>query len=365
MSSSSSNSGGDGSGKNAIPQTMKAVVLKEYNDDPAKALDVVEAFGAPGAPSGAQVLVRVHYASTNPIDYKIMPGSYRYLLPKALPRVPGFDVSGIVYAVGPRVTKVRVGQRVMGDAGNFGQGALAQFCLFASDDLLAIVPDSVPLVDAAGVPLAALTSLQALRDYGKVTRGSKVVVRGASGGTGAFAVQLAVLLGAAEVVAISSNVALCRQLGATRVIDYKTEDYASALRGQQFDCFYDCVGGYDDWLAAKAILKPAGSFVTIVGDSPGAKLSAGMLIGDFFKNSGRKIMALCGDPNYYSALRTTGTGDLDKLAAWMGEGKLRTVLDDASPFPFTREGVVALFEKQMSSRAKGKLVMEIEPEPKK
>lgn len=344
---------------------MKAVVLRAYDDDPSVALDVVDAFATPTqTASGSQVVVRVHYAATNPIDYKIMQGPYRYLLPKALPRVPGFDVSGVVAAIGPSVKKVRVGQRVMGDAGNFGQGALAQFCLFAHEDLLAVVPDSVPLLDAAGVPLAALTSLQALRDYAKVSHGSKVVVRGASGGTGSYAVQLAVLLGAAEVVAISSNVDLCRSLGATRVIDYKTHDYKALLAGQQFDAFYDCVGGYDAWQAAQTILKPAGAYVTITGDDPTQRLSAANIVGEFFKGTSRKFMSLLGAPGYYSALRSTGGGDMDKLAAWLGEGKLRTVLDDDSPFPFTREGAIALFTKQMSSRAKGKLVMEIARENK-
>jgi NADPH:quinone reductase-like Zn-dependent oxidoreductase len=342
---------------------MKAVVLRAYDDDPAVALDVVDTFASPQAPSGSQVVVRVHYAATNPIDYKIMQGPYRYLLPMALPRVPGFDVAGVVVAVGPNVKKLRVGQRVMGDAGNFSQGALAELCLFGSEDLLAVVPDHVALCDAAGVPLAALTSLQALRDYGKVQRGSKVVVRGASGGTGHYAIQLARILGATEIVAISSSKDLCLALGATEVIDYSSQDYVALLKGRQFDAFYDCVGGYDAWLAAHDhILKPSGMYVTIVGDDPTRRLSLGVILGDFFKGTGRKIASVFGTPGYASALRSTGGGDIDKLSAWLADGTLRTVLDADSPFPFTRDGVVALFRKQESSRAKGKLVIEITPE---
>lgn len=342
---------------------MKAAVLRAYDDDASVALDVVDTFAAPAAPTGNAVVVRVNYAATNPIDYKIMQGPYRYLLPKSLPRVPGFDVAGTVAAVGPSVKKVRVGQRVMGDAGNFGQGALAEFCHFASEDMLAVVPDHVALADAAGVPLAGLTSLQALRDYGKVQKGSKVVIRGASGGTGHYAVQLARILGAAEVVAISSSVELCRALGATEVIDYNKQDFVEVLKGRQFDAFYDCVGGYDAWIAAHDhILKPSGVYVTIVGDDPTRRLSLGYIISDFFKGTGRKIASAFGSPGYCSALRSTGGGDIDKLSAWLADGTLRTVLDTDSPFPFTRDGVVALFRKQESSRAKGKLIIEISPE---
>lgn len=156
-----------------LPSTMKAAVLRAYDDDASVALDVVDKFPAPTTPTGNGVVVRVNYAATNPIDYKIMQGPYRYLLPKSLPRVPGFDVAGTVAAVGPAVKKVRVGQRVMGDAGNFGQGALAEFCHFASEDMLAVVPDHVALADAAGVPLPASRRSRRCETMAKCKREAK------------------------------------------------------------------------------------------------------------------------------------------------------------------------------------------------
>jgi alcohol dehydrogenase len=129
--------------------------------------------------------------------------------------IVGFDFAGVVVAVGPKVTRFKVGDEVFGDKGNV-QSAFAEYCV-CDESNAALKPKSLSFLEAASMPLTALTSLQALRDHGRVGRGSVVVIRGASGGTGAVALQIAKHLGASSIIAISSQVDLCMRLGATEV----------------------------------------------------------------------------------------------------------------------------------------------------
>jgi NADPH:quinone reductase-like Zn-dependent oxidoreductase len=152
-------------------------------------------------------------------------------------------------------------------------------------------PSNVSFIEAAGVALAGLTALQSLRII--VVKDRNVIIRGASGGVGTFGVQLARILGAKSIVAISSQVDLVANLGATEVKNYKTEKWEDTLKGRQFDGFFDCIGGYDSWQAAQLCLKHDGNYVTIVGDSAGP-LTVGHLASTVGYNIARKFKSLFG-----------------------------------------------------------------------
>lgn len=208
------------------------------------------------------VLLRVRGAALNPADYKT---------PEAIMGpVVGIDVAGVVEDVGAGVSEFKVGDDVFGRA--LGTGSLAQFTI-AEAGLLSRKPSSLTWAEAAALPTAYLTGLQALRDHAKITKGDRVLVIGASGGCGLAGLQLAKALGASEVVAVCSgaNAELCREHGADRIVDYKTQLANQSLREilgpSHFDVVYDCAtnsGAGENYKAqALAVLKQDRTLVSI------------------------------------------------------------------------------------------------------
>jgi NADPH:quinone reductase-like Zn-dependent oxidoreductase len=196
---------------------MKAIRIHEYGGpEKLREEDVPE----PRAESG-QVLVRVHAASVNPIDYKLASGVMRQIMPLEFPWIPGGDFSGVVEAVGAGVTGFKKGDVVYGDTP--GGGAYTQQ-LGTSASVVAPKPSKLSHIEAASVPLAGQTAWQALFDHGRLERGQTVLIHGGSGGVGAFAVQLAHWKGA-KVLATGSaeNADFLRSLGADMAIDYKAK----------------------------------------------------------------------------------------------------------------------------------------------
>ncbi len=210
-------------------------------------------------PTADEVLVHVHAASVNPVEWYGMTGfplarpSAGWLKPTD-PRL-GADFSGVVESVGANVTDFRAGDKIFGTT----TGAFAEYvCALKS---IALKPANVSFEQAASVPIAGLTALQGLRDHGKIQRGKKVLINGASGGVGTFAVQIAKAFGT-EVTAVCSpgNVEMIRSLGADRVIDYKNEDFTR--NGERYDLVFD-VAGSRSWSEYKRILKPDATFVLV------------------------------------------------------------------------------------------------------
>jgi NADPH:quinone reductase-like Zn-dependent oxidoreductase len=238
------------------PATMKAVRFHAFGDPGVlRVEDVPKPSAQPG-----EILVRVHAAGVNPVDWKIRSGAARGLNP-TLPQIPGFDVSGVVDAIGPEVTSFAVGDEVFAYLSLKRGGAYAEYVTVPASDA-AQKPKKVDHVHAAAVPLAALTAWQALFDTAGLKAGDTVLVHGGAGGVGHFAVQLAKHKGA-KVIATASekNHAFLRELGADVLIDYRTQKFEEIAK--DVDVVLDTVG--DDTLERSyAVLKKGGFVVSIV-----------------------------------------------------------------------------------------------------
>jgi NADPH:quinone reductase-like Zn-dependent oxidoreductase len=242
---------------------MKAAISTRYGPpDVVRIMDVERP-----VPKDGEVLIAIRAASVNPLDWHALRGTprlVRIVFGLATPKNPrlGVDVAGQVEAVGRRVTRFQPGDAVFGVC----KGAFAEYTC-ASESALVAKPDRISFEQAAGVPIAALTALQGLRDHGRLEAGQKVLVNGAAGGVGTFAVQIAKALGA-DVTGVCStrNADLVRSIGADQVIDYTREDFARS--GEHFNLLFDCVGNRA-LSACTRVLTPRGIYVGIGGGGPG------------------------------------------------------------------------------------------------
>ena len=242
---------------------MKAIVYHDYGSpDVLRCEDV-----AKPTPGDDEVLIRIRAAAANPMDYGLMSGVYLMRLMTGLrkPKLtrPGADLAGEVEAVGKNVTRFQPGDPVFGGA----RGAFAEY-VCAREDRLASKPANLTFEQAAAIPVAGLTALQGLRDKGRLQPGQKVLVNGAAGGVGTFAVQVGKWLGA-QVTGVCStrNVDLVRSIGADHVIDYTRDDFTRS--GERYDLIFDCMGNrpLSDW---RHVMTPRGTFVA-VGGRPGGR----------------------------------------------------------------------------------------------
>jgi NADPH:quinone reductase-like Zn-dependent oxidoreductase len=238
---------------------MKAIAYHNYGSP-----DVLK-YGEIEKPAAGdnEVLVKVHAASVNPLDWHFMRGTPYVMRIGSGLRQPkdtrlGVDAAGQVEAVGRNVTQFKSGDEVFGSC----QGAFAEYAC-APERKLAMKPDNVTFEEAASVPVAAITALQSLRDKGKIQAGQKVLINGASGGVGTFAVQIAGSFGA-DVTAVCStrNVDMVRSIGADQVIDYTHEDFTKSR--QRYDLILDNVGNHS-LLECRRVLNPKGKYIMIGG----------------------------------------------------------------------------------------------------
>ena len=251
---------------------MKAIVCHRYGSPDVLKCEEME---APIAGED-EVLIKVRAASVNPLDGGSMKGRpyiVRLLTGLRKPKItrPGVDVAGQVKAVGRNVTQFKPGDEVFGvcisdpqasgtEVWAHRQGAFAEY-VCAPESMLAIKPDNVTFEEAAAVPVAAFTALQGLRDKGQIQPGQKVLINGASGGVGTFAVQIGKSFGA-EVTGVCStrNMDMVRSIGADHVIDYTQEDFTK--RGQRYDLIFDCVGNHS-LPACRRVLGPEGICIMV------------------------------------------------------------------------------------------------------
>ena len=240
---------------------MKAAVYTRYGPpDVVQTTDVEKP-----VPNDNEVLIKVRAASVNPLDWHFMRGTPYFLRIPAGLRKPkdtrlGVDLAGQVEAVGRNVTQFKPGDNVFGAC----RGAFAEYAC-TSESALVMRPDNVGFEQAASAPGAALTALQGLRDQGNIQPGQKVLINGAAGGVGTFAVQIARWFGA-DVTGVCStkNVEMVRSIGADRVIDYTQEDFTNS--GQCYDLLFDCVGNHS-FSACRRVLSPKGIHVAVGGPS--------------------------------------------------------------------------------------------------
>lgn len=240
---------------------MKAVVIDRYGgSETLKLRDLPD----PGPPGPGQVLLKVRATSVNPLDWKIRNGSMRLLMPAKFPLVLGHDVAGEVVEIGPEVTRFQPGDEVFGgiDVKRHG-GAYAELALIP-EAALAPKPPALSFEEAAALPMSALTSLQALRDKGELVAGEDVLINGASGGVGHFAIQIARALGA-RVTAVTSakNFEFVRGLGAHEVIDYEEEDFTG--RDQTWDVIFDAVANRTYTDCEPVLARDGGIYITTLG----------------------------------------------------------------------------------------------------
>jgi 2-desacetyl-2-hydroxyethyl bacteriochlorophyllide A dehydrogenase len=238
---------------------MKAVFINQYGSTQ------VLQYGDIETPSlkRDQLLVKVYASSVNPVDWKIRAGQLQFLTGYNFPLVLGFDVAGLVVEIGESVTRFQRGDKIYAYLDSLPGGAYAEYAV-VSERVACLKPETMSYEQAAAVPLAATTALQALRDLGQILPGHKVLINGASGGVGSYAVQIAKAFNA-EVTAVcgTRNVELVQSLGADRMIDYTVQDFTKDT--SVYDIVFDAVGK-QSFSGCKNILKPNGVYVTTLPD---------------------------------------------------------------------------------------------------
>jgi NADPH:quinone reductase-like Zn-dependent oxidoreductase len=325
---------------------MKAIVHCEYGSpDVLKLVDAEKP-----VPNDNQVLVRVRAASVNPLDLTIRgPWLIRPMLGMRKPKDTrlGVDYAGTVEAVGKNVTNFKPGDEVFGGK----NGAIAEYVCVLADRAVALKPTNMTFGQAASVPVAAITALQGLRDKGKIQAGQKVLINGASGGVGTFAVQIAKSFGT-EVTGVCStrNVDLVRSIGADHVIDYTKEDFTKT--DQRYDLIFDLIGNHS-FFERRHILNPNG--ICVMAGVGGAGWHDGI------------AMRLAGELNAYLRSRFVSQkfvayiaafnkADMNLLGDLMRSGKVTPVIDRTFKLNETPEALRYLEQ----GHARGKVVVTVE-----
>ena len=291
---------------------MKAVVFTKYGSPDVLQLTDVEK----PVPQAGEVLVKVLAAAVNQADNHVLSGTLRYSTGLFRPKHPilGSDIAGQVAAVGANVTRFQVGDAVYGDLSGHGRGGFAEY-VAAPTAALAPKPANISFAEAAAVPMTAVTALQGLRDYGKIQPGQQVLINGAAGGVGMFAVQIAKALGG-EVTAVASTgkIGMVRSIGADHTIDYTQEDFTQI--GRQYDLIFDTVGNRTV-AEYKRALKPQGHFVT-TGFLPSLVLRGPWLS----LTKGRQMQNMMAKPNQR---------DLDGMGELLETGQVIPIIDRCYP----------------------------------
>ncbi|MCX6029540.1 MAG: NAD(P)-dependent alcohol dehydrogenase [Chloroflexi bacterium] len=323
---------------------MKAIICTKYGSPDVLQLKEV----ATPAPKDDEALIKIHAASVNARDWRFMRAKpfFIRLMPGGLLRpknkILGADLAGRVEAVGSNVRQFQPGDEVFGYLSRYGGRTFAEY-VCAGEDEIALKPANLTFEQAAAVPLAAITALQGIRDKGNIQPGQKVLINGASGGVGTFAVQIAKSFGA-EVTGVCStrNLEMVRSLGADHVIDYKKEDFTQ--NGQQYDLIL-AVNGYhpiSDYLHA---LKPAGTYV----------VAGGSMFQLFQVASNRKRISKTGGQKTYVVSQEHNKKDLVFIKELLESGKIMPVIDGCYPLSKTPEAFW-YFEKV---HPKGKVVISV------
>lgn len=323
---------------------MKAVVYTRYGSPDVMHLKEV----AKPTPKAGEVLIKIHATGINAADWYTLKGdpflvrlmNGGILKPKKT--ILGFDVAGRIEAVGENVTAFQVGDAVFADTSGCGGGGFAEY-VCVPEGVVAFKPARLSFEEAAAVPMAAVTALQGLRDKGKIQAGQQVLINGASGGVGTFAVQLAKAFGA-EVTAVCStrNIEMVRALGADHVIDYTRENFTR--NGQRYDLII-AVNGYHPLRDYRRALKPKGIYVVTGGKM--AQIFQGMLLG--------AVVSLFGSKKMGNLMAAPSITDLVFLSDWLESGKIVPVVDRCYPLSETADAMRYMGAKH----AKGKVVISI------
>jgi NADPH:quinone reductase-like Zn-dependent oxidoreductase len=324
---------------------LKAAIYNRYGPpDVVHIGDVAEP-----APKEDEVLIQVRAASINPLDWHFMRGTpyfVRLMTGLRKPKVTrlGVDVAGQVQAVGRKVTEFRPGDEVFGTC----RGALAEYAC-TSERALVLKPENVTFEQAASAPLAAYTALQGLRDKGKLQAGQKVLINGAAGGVGTFAVQIAKWLGA-DVTGVCStrNLEMVRKIGADRTVDYTREDFTTS--GQRYDLIFDVVGNHSP-PAFRRALNPRGIYIGAGGgglEVHWLKVLAGLIQA--------LLLSLFASQKFVPFLARANKKDLTTIYELLKGGTVTPVIDKRFPLREVPEAIRYLEQ----GHARGKVVISLE-----
>jgi len=325
---------------------MKAIVYQGFGSPDILRCEEIDK----PIPLDDEVLIKVRAASVNPLDWKLMKGSpfiLRLLLGMGKPKIrrPGVDVAGQVETVGRNVTQFKPGDDVFGTC----RGAFAEYATSRSvpgmKSVLVIKPVKVTFEQAASAPVASLTALQGLRDKGRIQQGQRVLINGAAGGVGTFAVQIAKSFGANVTgVCSASNVDMVRSIGADQVIDYTQQDLTKS--GPRYDIVLDCVGNHSfaEW---RRVLNPKGILVGVgaPADVPLSRLLAGLI--------GALVRSLFVSQKIAIFIARVNQRDLTTVGELMAAGKVTPVIDKRYRLSEAREA----FRYMETGHARGKVVI--------
>lgn len=334
---------------------MKASIIRKYGNNDV--IEYVEDLPKPEI-GDDEILLEMRAASVNPIDWKVMQGKTKILFDYKMPHTLGNDGAGVVVQVGANANKFKVGDEVYFRPGKKKiVGTFAEYCSVKQEEA-AIKPKSISFEEAAGIPLAGLTSWQALFDLGQLQKGQKVLIHAGSGGVGSIAIQLAKNAGAEVATTTSTaNVDLVKSLGADIVIDYKKENFVDKLSG--YDLVFDTLGGkiHDD---SYKVLKQGGILVSVLGvptpdiaDEYGLNFLIKSLF--FLLNVKDNLMASKYKVNYKYLLMHANGEQLAKITKLIEEKKLRPLVDKTFPLKEVKDA----FAYQQTGRAKGKIIIKI------
>ncbi|MGD1076550.1 MAG: NAD(P)-dependent alcohol dehydrogenase [Thermodesulfovibrionales bacterium] len=313
---------------------MRAVVIYKYGNNEVTG---VRDMPAP-SPGPRDVLIRVHAAAINPVDWKIRSGMAKIVTGSKFPKILGSECAGEVVEAGKKVRYFRKGDQVISFPGIRRLSAFAEYTC-ASDHRTVPKPKNISFEQASAIPIAGLTALQSLRDLGHIESGKRVLINGASGGVGTFAIQIGKIF-KANITAVCSgaNADLVKDLGAGRVIDYLHEDFTDG--GERYDIIFDAVSKRS-FGECKKVLNPGGIYVNTL---PSLSILLDQFLIGFFM--GKKAKSIMVKPN---------ATDMEWMKAQIEAGNIRIVIDRVYSL---EQAVEALAYSEMG-KAKGKVILSI------
>ncbi|MDQ2746369.1 MAG: NADP-dependent oxidoreductase [Acidobacteriota bacterium] len=320
---------------------MKAIRINEFGGADVLKLEEIER----PVPAPDEILVKVYASGVNPVDWIVREGGNDFLKPLLkLPMTIGWDAAGIVEEIGSDVTEFKKGDKVYGIPNFPGDGSYAEYCA-AKANQFALKPEGISFNEAAGVPLAALTAWTAIFEHGKLQARQRILIQGASGGVGSFAVQFAKAKGAYVIgIASTDNLEHLKQLGADEVIDYKSQKYEESVR--DIDVVFDAspLRDNNERLKSVSVLKEGGIMVSVnvdfpFGDEVTEALDRKKAKGELVANQPRKDW-------------------LEEIAQLIDEGKVKVFISKVFPL----EQVAEAHRESETWHVRGKLVLEIRKE---
>ncbi|HLF36243.1 MAG TPA: NAD(P)-dependent alcohol dehydrogenase [Cyclobacteriaceae bacterium] len=323
---------------------MKAIITSKYGPPEILRLEEVEK----PVPQDDEILIKIHAASLNAFDWHLQTADIflvRFMgggFTKPKNKIPGADIAGTIEAVGVNVKLFKPGDEIYGDLGSYNCGGFAEY-VCARETMIARKPSNLSFEDASAVPMAAITALQGLRDYGQIKPGQKVLINGASGGVGTYAVQIAKVFGA-EVTAVCSTakMEIARSIGSDRVIDYTREDFTKS--GLSYDLIF-AANGYHPILNYKRSLGPGGRYVMAGGKA--SHMFEALVLGPFVSMTGNRKMGVVS--------ASINTKDLDYIRELIEAGRIKPVIDKRFPLEKLPEALRYLGD----GHAAGKVVINI------